>query len=559
LNRIKIHGKIAKILERIHGDDEDQSELIAYHYRNSDDEEGAIRFSLKASRCLLKNYRLKDCMSFVESAYNLILSSDNKGSYRNLRFEIYNTKSLVYQITGNYELALNYISLIKELDPQPDKEKLLLTEINHAEIHIEKGDFLSGERIIKSVINKLKKDKVSKGVYIKALKSLAYLETFKQNLKRSRELCEEGIFLADDHSSEKGSFFTYYGFNFYYGNRYFDALAYFNKALGIFEKTADRALTGKILCNIGMVHFKTGDYKKALEWYGRSFKILNEIEYSRALAITRMNMAVTYDHLGDYKKAIKEYNAVLKISESTGNSRVLMMVFCNIGEVFTRLGKYRTALRYLKDSISLSEYVGSVFWKISGLLYLGICLSEMNERREAEEILEQAFETAAEQNEKVKLLQIRTELLKLKPADKRSMTELQGMLSHLEGDPKIGISENLKLRVLEIIAEKQIAGGSFSEAIATVRNGQDLSVKHQNIEYDFVFEVQLLECLRGLGKIKSLKNRIKSSEEKFKGILLNIPRDVVKFYSKKRLISVFLELYERYGGNDREKLSEVLK
>ncbi|CAF4579073.1 unnamed protein product, partial [Rotaria socialis] len=91
-------------------------------------------------------------------------------------------------------------------------------------------------------------------------------------------------------------------------NKYFEALDFYEKSLGIQEKhlPPDHPDLGGSYNNIGIVHWCLGHYDLALDYYNRSLKIrLKSLPAQHPdIASTYENMGLVYENKGEFEQAL---------------------------------------------------------------------------------------------------------------------------------------------------------------------------------------------------------------------------------------------------------------
>ncbi len=95
--------------------------------------------------------------------------------------------------------------------------------------------------------------------------------------------------------------------------------------------SGDRKREGLFCNELGLWHDARGDYAAALEWYGKSVAIKEELGDRAELAATYNNIAnIHYAH-GDYAAALEWYQKDLAINEELGDRAGLATTYNNIG------------------------------------------------------------------------------------------------------------------------------------------------------------------------------------------------------------------------------------
>ena len=79
-----------------------------------------------------------------------------------------------------------------------------------------------------------------------------------------------------------------------------------------------------------------GNYKKALEYHEKSFKINEEIGDKKGMADSYYNIGNIFSDQGNNEKALEYYENSLKIFELIGNKQGIGDSYGNIGFIYSR-------------------------------------------------------------------------------------------------------------------------------------------------------------------------------------------------------------------------------
>ena len=136
------------------------------------------------------------------------------------------------------------------------------------------------------------------------------------------------------------------------------ALEYYGKSAKICEELGDRAGLTTTYNNIAGIYYAQGDYGQALEYYRKALAIQEEIGDRAGLATTYNNIGEVYRTQGDYERALEYHRKALVIREEVGDRAGLAVTYNNIGLVYRAQGDYEQALRYYEKALKLFEILG---------------------------------------------------------------------------------------------------------------------------------------------------------------------------------------------------------
>ena len=136
------------------------------------------------------------------------------------------------------------------------------------------------------------------------------------------------------------------------------ALEYYGKSEKILIEVGDKAGLGPTYNNIGLIYSNKGEWDKALEYYGKSEKILIEVGDKAGLGPTYNNIGGIYGNKGEWDKALEYYGKSEKILIEVGDKAGLGPTYNNIGGIYDNKGEWDKALEYYGKSEKIRIEVG---------------------------------------------------------------------------------------------------------------------------------------------------------------------------------------------------------
>ncbi len=107
--------------------------------------------------------------------------------------------------------------------------------------------------------------------------------------------------------------------------------------------------------DMGIIYDYSGDFPKALEYYGKQLSICEKYGFKMEMATVIGNIGVVYHLTGDLDKAASCYEKKLKLSTELGKRNEIALALNNIGYLYKDKGNYSKALRYFQKSRSISR------------------------------------------------------------------------------------------------------------------------------------------------------------------------------------------------------------
>jgi tetratricopeptide (TPR) repeat protein len=160
--------------------------------------------------------------------------------------------------------------------------------------------------------------------------------------------------------------------------RYNDPLKareYTDQAAELAKENSFKKGLGRCYHLYGMIDMNQGNYKEALEWYGRSLEISTALGDKNSISTANNNMGMVYWNQGSYDNALKYFLVSLKIDEEMKNQSGMASSYNNIGLIYWAQGNYDKALENFTQVISIysqlrdKKGMAGVYSNIGGVNY----------------------------------------------------------------------------------------------------------------------------------------------------------------------------------------------
>jgi len=121
----------------------------------------------------------------------------------------------------------------------------------------------------------------------------------------------------------------------------------------------------RALNNIGSIYIDSGDIKKAMECYQKSYDLLEELskaktthEFHLDYAKVLNNIGYIYMNQGNIPEALRYYNKSIRLLEEIDDKGGLSALLNNVGYIYGNQGNISMALEYLHKSLKIHETLG---------------------------------------------------------------------------------------------------------------------------------------------------------------------------------------------------------
>jgi tetratricopeptide (TPR) repeat protein len=157
------------------------------------------------------------------------------------------------------------------------------------------------------------------------------------------------------------------------------ALEYFLKSLKLAEEIEYRIYQATCLGNIGLVYSDLGNYPKALEYHFKAQKIDEALNNKRGQSANLGNIGIVYSAQGDYLKALDYFLKANKFDEELGDLEAQAANLGNIGNVYASQKNYSKALFYYFKAQEIDESIQNKRGAAQNLGLIGITYAELKE------------------------------------------------------------------------------------------------------------------------------------------------------------------------------------
>lgn len=171
------------------------------------------------------------------------------------------------------------------------------------------------------------------------------------------------------------------------------AIEYWKQAAAAAQTSQQRA---RILANIAVAYYETGQYLSALETNQTALALFRELGQTAAVGKVQSNLGNVYEALGDYSSAIEVYEASRAIARSLGNQRAEGVSTANLGYIYSIQGDQETALSLYRESLAIATAIDDFEGQSHRLLNMGIAYHVQGDITQATDLYQQSLAIAQE-------------------------------------------------------------------------------------------------------------------------------------------------------------------
>ncbi len=187
-----------------------------------------------------------------------------------------------------------------------------------------------------------------------------------------------------------GSNYLNLGILYYRKGEYKKALEYDLLALKTDSANNLQAPLGKVYQNIGNVYNSMGSYPLALTYFFRSIKEFQKTKVYVGIGGSYCNIANIYDSQKEYDNAIKSYRTALFYLNKTTNVSFKIITTTNLGVAFEHKQLHDSALIYYFMALKTAKEIKNVSFIANAYSNIAVTNMAQKKYREAEDFLFQA-------------------------------------------------------------------------------------------------------------------------------------------------------------------------
>lgn len=133
------------------------------------------------------------------------------------------------------------------------------------------------------------------------------------------------------------------------------SLLYADEGLQLSETLADRLQKRQILQQMGLVHYRLGNYDKTLAYFRQVLRMYEEDGDISGISKMYNNLGILYQDFEEPNLALEYYWKALEIKRSLGDSSQLSSTYCNIGLIYLKLEQPQEARPYFKRALAIDQ------------------------------------------------------------------------------------------------------------------------------------------------------------------------------------------------------------
>lgn len=136
------------------------------------------------------------------------------------------------------------------------------------------------------------------------------------------------------------------------------AIEFYTKALKEMEENGFDSYVAITSNNLGLVLHKLGRHPEALEYFNRAIKIGEPLEMTNLVGPAWINIGRVYSELEEPQKQKQAIESAIRIGEETQSKYVKALAYNNLGRFYENNNEFNQALKYFKLALVINTQVG---------------------------------------------------------------------------------------------------------------------------------------------------------------------------------------------------------
>jgi adenylate cyclase len=311
--RRKYHLRIAQLYEKNYKNNISSAyELLAFHYRHTNDKEKAKYYLLKSAESAKNKFSYKEAIDYLKLFRKYKMTMKEK-----------------------YESYFTDIEILKVMEKRKEAIEILEKIMSK---------YMQGDSIYQSA--QVKK--------INVLRRGADFKRAAEEFEKMKLFCTEDIEL--EGIIDAAASYTYLG-DQEKSKKCMKRLEYLN------GRTKDKKLNLWANSVSAFWYFRQRKFKETIEIYEKMLSDAGEIDYVNERFIALQGLAAAYGQLGEMTKAESNYEKVYIEAKKIHNYNLLMRAIDGLSKVSYTKGDYKTAEKYIKNGIKLVDKTNRLYYK----------------------------------------------------------------------------------------------------------------------------------------------------------------------------------------------------
>jgi len=383
--RTNLHERFAAYLEA--RQPERILDLIAYHYRNSNNVAKKREYFLKAGQAAAARFANLDAIDYFTQALLIAAPEDIAG-----RFELHRQRELVYHLQAErreQDTDLNIMgSLAEELDDDRRRAMVALRRAYYTKA-VEEFELAaaSAQQAVRIAANIGDIETEIQG-YIEWGQALWFQDKFED----AKPQLEQALSKSENIPALRAYALRNIGMLAIRQGKLSEARKAYEEALPYFRTSGDKLGESIVMTDLGVIAYFSGDIPRAQQQFVHALQVSRQIGDRWGICSILQNLgAVMADETGDYETACSYLREAWTVARAIGNQQIESHALTDLGCYALAQGDYAAAETYQRNALRVTHITGSRVDQALVLNNMGLIAASRGAYDEAQTLYEQSL------------------------------------------------------------------------------------------------------------------------------------------------------------------------
>lgn len=174
--------------------------------------------------------------------------------------------------------------------------------------------------------------------------------------------------------------------NVFYFTNTKEAAKYYQQSLDIHQNLNNLEGIASQLGNLGLVHIKTNEYEKAVDFSERSLTYYKQLGQERNIARSEVNLANAYKEVNRTAQALEHAHEALRITQKLKDARGIATATIMLGNIYFALEDFGAAIRFYEPGLKMVRDLGMRQYESETMFFLARAYAKVGQTAKALEL-----------------------------------------------------------------------------------------------------------------------------------------------------------------------------
>jgi class 3 adenylate cyclase/tetratricopeptide (TPR) repeat protein/tRNA A37 threonylcarbamoyladenosine biosynthesis protein TsaE len=436
--RVSLHEKTGVFIEENYSKRlEEYVELLAHHFRHSENHLKALKYLIASAEKAKKQYANKQAIKYFNHALDECMNLGGT-DISDQQIQIYISMADIDFLTGESGQALDKYSFAADLIKKKGTDRVKLAEVYQlkGKTYSFVGDYDSAVEFLNQAEDEIKDiEKVGTELLVARIyDTYGWVNYNKGSFIEASEYGQKALSLLDGGGSlgDIARANNLLGIIDYDMGKWDPAINYFEKSLAICEEIENLRGVSACLNNLALIQSNRGNFEKSLNYHQKSYDIAKKIGDRLGIAVSLSNIGSIYSSRGDFEEAKEKLESALVIANEILADDLIPEINCYLAQTYIGLKKSDGVQKLIDEAVDISKKTGSSYYHALALRVRGEFWLSQNKIDQTIDSLEESLsmfeELEAEYEIGTTAKLLGNLLLKIKDIDDKFGKRAEGLL-----------------------------------------------------------------------------------------------------------------------------------